>query len=894
MKRRQRSSDTGTGRGRRSSLGKEEEPEIVENPTCPILKKISHAFVYAKKAVFSTKDGELAPGSRVIRGLHDAEIHLAWQEQDSVLVVAFKSPEKNMAAEMISAVYDERRMPNFLANVAPEAEVHSGFLDILDSFQQEQGGREPLAETVKELTGDSTPRRIIMTGFCVGGSLATIAACWAALQSPTSDVRCITFGAPHSGNAAFVEAFRWLVGVSYRVSFGSDPVANAGGGMFGSFAAVAGAIHLDEGGDMETQESWMNHPFWADKKDHCVLRYKKALCRQINKQLATQEQICKLFPCPTDACSLRAKHAQHNSGAAAAPAEAQEQATAASANGAGPTQKGFFGSEHHSGSVAGAAAAVPAAVAGISGMAASAVAQQQPSSNSSASPDLASVPEKSQLGEQPQQASGAKSTEPGLSSTCTLSSGFVTKRDSSSKQADETADEREARHESAAAGLFRSVVAEATGGRDIGVAKPPHWLTKAFSLVERDDLMVNLDQLTTLQKVLVIGKISNAVVLAGAAYQDEAGYARMTGLPREKTRLLDDKGKTDTQVHVSWIESGTAVFSFRGTESTQDGLQDLKLIRRNIDFLARSCPGAKAHTGFLQQFAAVIDDEKPHLHLGKALAELSGGRQPNRVICTGHSLGGALATLGAAWSAIEYPDADVRCITFGSPRVANRKFKKAFHGLVGTSLRLAYGGDPVPNFPSYRYDHVGCSLHVKKCGIELHARPWHWGWRPVLGDHFLGKYTAGVYSHIPGGLAALPKFDDTDFKIPANVVKESRRVGCLGLTDAVEAESSSGSESGSPRHDESAAAQQEAGHSKKAKSNGKKLHRRSVEVRSAFADEAEGETGQPLSEDSSGSHNRHSSMPILSKIRSSINRRLSSGKDTPKMTAAAQQAVAAH
>ena len=47
-----------------------------------------------------------------------------------------------------------------------------------------------------------------MTGFCVGGSLATIAACWAALQSPTSDVRCITFGAPHSGNAAFVEAFR--------------------------------------------------------------------------------------------------------------------------------------------------------------------------------------------------------------------------------------------------------------------------------------------------------------------------------------------------------------------------------------------------------------------------------------------------------------------------------------------------------------------------------------------------------------------------------------------------------------------------------------------------------------------------------------------------------------
>ena len=33
------------------------------------------------------------------------------------------------------------------------------------------------------------------------------------------------------------------------------------------------------------------------------------------------------------------------------------------------------------------------------------------------------------------------------------------------------------------------------------MAKTPYWLTRAFSLVERDDLTVNLDQLTTLQKV---------------------------------------------------------------------------------------------------------------------------------------------------------------------------------------------------------------------------------------------------------------------------------------------------------------------------------------------------------------------------------------------------------
>ena len=54
---------------------------------------------------------------------------------------------------------------------------------------------------------------------------------------------------------------------------------------------------------------------------------------------------------------------------------------------------------------------------------------------------------------------------------------------------------------------------------------------------------------------------------------------------------------------------------------------------------------------------------------------------------------------GAAWAALEYPDADVRCITFGSPRVANKVFSKAFNALVGTSLRLVHGFDPVPALP---------------------------------------------------------------------------------------------------------------------------------------------------------------------------------------------------
>ena len=59
-------------------------------------------------------------------------------------------------------------------------------------------------------------------------------------------------------------------------------------------------------------------------------------------------------------------------------------------------------------------------------------------------------------------------------------------------------------------------------------------------------------------QVLTIGKISAAVVLAGAAYQDEENYARMANLPRDKTRLIDDKDGTDTQV---WHPSPDCCFS---------------------------------------------------------------------------------------------------------------------------------------------------------------------------------------------------------------------------------------------------------------------------------------------------------------------------------------------
>jgi predicted lipase len=53
----------------------------------------------------------------------------------------------------------------------------------------------------------------------------------------------------------------------------------------------------------------------------------------------------------------------------------------------------------------------------------------------------------------------------------------------------------------------------------------------------------------------------------------------------------------------------------------------------------------------------------------------SGGRAPDRVVLIGHSLGGAVAQLAALWATLQFPRADVRAVTFGSPRVGNAAFK---------------------------------------------------------------------------------------------------------------------------------------------------------------------------------------------------------------------------
>lgn len=59
-----------------------------------------------------------------------------------------------------------------------------------------------------------------------------------------------------------------------------------------------------------------------------------------------------------------------------------------------------------------------------------------------------------------------------------------------------------------------------------------------------------------------------------------------------------------------------------------------------------------------------------------------------------------------------------------------------------------------------RYYHVKGAMHVHRNSVVLRSRPWHYKWRPNVADHWVARYTAGLYTLVPGGQAMMPSFMD--------------------------------------------------------------------------------------------------------------------------------------
>ncbi|KAL1996643.1 hypothetical protein VTN49DRAFT_7508 [Thermomyces lanuginosus] len=139
------------------------------------------------------------------------------------------------------------------------------------------------------------------------------------------------------------------------------------------------------------------------------------------------------------------------------------------------------------------------------------------------------------------------------------------------------------------------------------------------------------------------------------------------------------------------------VLSFRGSRSVENWIANLAA---DLTEISDICSGCEGHVGFVTSWRSVADTIREQVQ--NAVNE----HPDYRVVFTGHSLGGALATIAAA--ALRGNGYNIDVFSYGAPRVGNRAFAEFLTAQTGGTLyRITHTNDIVPRLPprDWGYSH---------------------------------------------------------------------------------------------------------------------------------------------------------------------------------------------
>lgn len=164
------------------------------------------------------------------------------------------------------------------------------------------------------------------------------------------------------------------------------------------------------------------------------------------------------------------------------------------------------------------------------------------------------------------------------------------------------------------------------------------------------------------------------------------------------------------------------VIAFRGTEKTA---KDWLSTDASVGLVNNRRGTGRLHTGFQRAADSVYQRIK------KYIRDI---RSPDsRIFLCGHSLGGALATIVAAWLENDMSILSPHAVfTYGAPRVGDGEFVKQFRlqSVAKNTFSWVAAGDPVPHVPpvGFGYRHVKISQYrlqtgsVGKTRLDANAR----------------------------------------------------------------------------------------------------------------------------------------------------------------------------
>ncbi|CAK5277850.1 unnamed protein product [Mycena citricolor] len=151
---------------------------------------------------------------------------------------------------------------------------------------------------------------------------------------------------------------------------------------------------------------------------------------------------------------------------------------------------------------------------------------------------------------------------------------------------------------------------------------------------------------------------------------------------------------TDTHGYVARDDTRKEiVVAFRGSVTPMNFVTDAMGLMVDWDASHVIAPAeTKVHMGFQKAWRTVSDKT-----LAAVTLELA-ANPGYSIVVTGHSLGGALASIAGVTLQMTFPTAEVRYYTYGQPRVGNEAFANWIHTLIGPHrlFRVVHASDGVP------------------------------------------------------------------------------------------------------------------------------------------------------------------------------------------------------